>query len=187
MRYVVTPGQVDHFVEEGFIEFEELFTPEQASTLHALLEKSHAQKPSGYDLHREDPSLEKALHFSKLTQMGAPLFQKHRLRIGYTLYPVPTEGSQILEETSSITDLLGGLLINFDGETPGSGLFFSPTFAIDYGEREGSSLLIVFAGKIARYVSNEADPHKNELKKMSYGAGGLLSDETHHLYSPPLQ
>jgi len=187
--------------KEGFIEFEELYSQEETTLLHSLLEKTLANliTPSddkllfGYDLQRETPPLLQALHFSRLAQIASPLFQQKRLRVAFTQYLPCYKTEATIQEISSFSEILGAVFINLGApanpeipylpQSQGSGCFISGELPIDFSKLNAPLLLIVFAGERARYHYQEKDPHIHKLKKLGYAFGERITVETHPLFT----
>lgn len=178
MRYTITSSQLNFFRKEGHVEFEDLYTTLEATTLNELLEGAKALKDATRDLQRENPPLLKALQTSRLGQVGAGLFRKQRLRIVFSQYGPYFEGTLPIEEISSMSETCGGCIIDLQS---GSTTFYHAQHPIDFSSLATPYLLIVLATDKARYKYQESDPFTHQLKKLGYGFGDLITDDTHPL------
>ena len=200
MRYIINNGHAEYIQKNGLIAFEDLYNPEEVTLLNTLLQNtqlrhSPADNPLllGYDLHRDDPSLLKAMHFARLIQIASPLFQKKRLRIAFTQYPPSYKTGQTVRDISSFSDMPGALIVNLyakpNEDAPylpqsiGSGSFIKPDLALDLTLLDEGYLLIVFAGDRSLYIKQEIDPNQHQLKKLGYSYGDRITHDTHPLRS----
>jgi len=191
MRYTITSQQFDFLRKEKHIEFEGFFSETRVEMLKSLLDAAREKNPTGRDLERNNRSLYKALKFSKLGQATAALFNKSKLKVAFTQYYPPYHSIDALEDLSCITELVGGALINLSSEPmpdfpylpmeAGDIGFYRREFPIDFTELEIPVLLIAFATQNSRYKLQEKDPHTHLLKKLGYGFGDTLLEETHPL------
>lgn len=187
MRYNITSQQFDFFQKQGWIVFEELFSKEEASAIRSLLED--AQTNHRRDLERENPPLYKALKLSRLGQAAAQLFHKKRIKLAFTEFSPAFPQTISLEEISSVSELFGGCLIQLiDHPLPeyphlpqqiGDVGFYAKHFPIDFSLLKTPCLLVAFASEKALYIFQENDPSTHFLKKLGYGFGDHLTNETH--------
>jgi len=178
MRYTITSSQLNYFRKEGRVEFEDLYTVEEVESLKALLEAASVSSKATRDLQRENPPLLSALHTTRLGQLASGLCGKKRLRIAFTQYGPFFKTVTSLTEISSLTETCAGCIINLE---TGSTLFYQINLPIDFPALTMSYLLIVFATDKARYNLQEKDPCAHLLKKLGYGNGDLITEETHPL------
>ncbi|MDN3506930.1 MAG: hypothetical protein P0S96_06845 [Simkaniaceae bacterium] len=191
MRYTITSQQFDFLRREQHIEFEGFYSPEEIATLKSQLDEARNKNATGRDLERGNEPLYKALKFSRLGQAVAALFNKKKLKVAFTQYYPPYQTIDALEDLSSVTELVGGALINLSSEPmpdfpylpmeQGDVGFYKQEFPIDFSQLELPVLLIAFATEKARYKLQEKDPHTHLLKKLGYGFGDTLAEETHPL------
>lgn len=189
MRYIITSQQISYFRKESEITFEELFSKEEARDLKTLLDTSLLQHTNasqnkllaGRDSHRENPAIEKALHFTKIAQAASALFGKKTLRIAFSQYEPSYPSIASIEELTSMTGTCGGALIHLNPEssTFGSITFYLLTAPIDFTSIDMPALLLSFATDKARYQIREKDPLTHHLKKLGYGFGDRITPETH--------
>ena len=191
MRYVITSTQLNYFRKEGQIALEGLFKEEEAYLLNALLEEEQTHRPSGRDLQRENPPLKKAMQFSRLGQIASHLFRKKRIQVAFTQFPPQSSIIASVLDISSVTEILGGALIRLSTDplpplpylpaNIGDAVIYDKNFQIDFTSLSQPLLLIAFTTEKGRYRLCPNDPHTHELKKIGYGFGDLLSNETHPL------
>ncbi|MBS0628614.1 MAG: hypothetical protein JSS30_00135 [Verrucomicrobia bacterium] len=178
MRYTITSTQLNFFRKEGQIEFEDLYSSIEIVTLKALLEQTLAVANTGRDLHRGNAPLLDALHTSRLGQVASGLFGKKRLRFVFTQFGNFFEGVRPIEQISSMTETCGGCVLNLH---TGVATFYSAQFPLDFAKLEPPYLLVVFATDKARYRLQDSDPCTHLLKRLGYGFGDLITEETHPL------
>ncbi len=187
MRYTITSQQFDYFREEGHIQFQDLFTPEEAGSLKVLLDELNNE--TGRDLQRGNLPLQKAMQLSRLGQALSGLLDEQMLQLAFTQYYPCYKKVATLEEISSITEVCSCALINLSyDELPeldylpaevGDVGFYKETFPIDYTQLDLPFLLIAFAKKNARYKLQKNDPHTHTLKKLGYAFGDRINSDTH--------
>ena len=78
-----------------------------------------------------------------------------------------------LEEWSSVKPVHLGLALY----PSGNGVFFRATEPVQFVT--GDVTLIAFVGKTAQYIENRNDPQLYDLKKLGYGYGDHLKNDTH--------
>jgi hypothetical protein len=178
MRYTITSSHLNFFRKEGQITFEDLYSSIEIVSLKALLDQARTVTKTGRDLHRDHPTLLSDLHTSRLGQLAAGLFEKKRLRISFTQYGAVSEGVIPIEQITSMTETCGGCIIDLQ---TGVTTFYSAQFPIDFGAIQDPYLLVVFATDKARYRLLESDPYTHQLKRMGYGFGDQITEETHPL------
>lgn len=178
MRYTITSSQLNFFRKEGQVEFEDLYSSIEIVSLKALLDQASAPTHSGRDLERDNPPLLSALHTPRLGQLAANLFVKKRLRIVFTQYGPFFEGTLPIETISSMSETCGGAIVNL---ATGVVTFYTAQFPLDFAALQTPYLFIVFATDRARYRLQESDPFTHQLKRLGYGFGDLITEETHPL------
>ena len=191
MRYTITSQQFDYLRRERHIEFEAFFSREEAETLKILLDTARANNATGRDLERGNFPLIKALKISRLAQAASALFHQKQMKIAFTQYYPPYKSIDALEDLTSVSETLGCALLNLSLDPlpdfaylpieMGDVGFYENEFPIDFTDLERPVLLIAFATKKARYKLQEKDPHTHLLKKIGYGFGDILAEETHPL------
>lgn len=175
MRYSITSAQISYLQKEGQIEFEELYTEAEIQILRELT--SPSRHNSGRDIEKDTPLLLSALRTPILGQIASQLFGKNQIKIGFTQrLPFYKEASS-LEEASSITETIGGALIDLQTRNI---LFILPQTLIDFPHLE-KKLLITFCTEKARYIIQQFDPLSHWLKNLGYASGDLLTNQTHPL------
>jgi len=183
MRYTITSSQLNFFRKEGEIAFEDLYSSSEVGSLKELLDVAKETKQSGRDLERDNPPLISALRPTRLGQLAAGLFDKKRLRIVFTQYGPFFEGSPSIEQISSMTDTRGGCILDLES---GKATFYHSQFALDFASLKPPYLLVVFATDKARYRLQDSDPCTHQLKRLGYGVGDLITEETHPLIAKSL-
>lgn len=178
MRYTITSQQYDFFHREGWIEFEAFFSNNEADTLRSLLDTALEKHPSGRDLERENPPLLHALKLSRIGQVASALFHKKKIKLAFTQYPPSFPCSATLEEICTVTEPYGLALIHLE---EGGITFYQKTFFLDYPALQPHFLMLVFASEKTRYKLQPKDPQTHFLKKLGYGFGDHLTDDTHPL------
>ena len=191
MRYTITSQQLDYFRREGHIEFETLFSKEEAEKLRSLLDQSRLSLGTGRDLERGNPPLRKAMQLSRVGQAASELFAKKPIRLAFSQYVPQYRKIIALEDISSVTETYGCALINLSSDPfpdfpylpmeMGDVGFYERKFPIDFTALELPVLLLAFAKDKARYQIQENDPDTHHLKKLGYGFGDRLTDATHPL------
>lgn len=170
----------------------------------ALIKKpTHDLFLQGRDFWREDPSCKKIALHPNLANISASLVGAHSLRMGYDHYL--SKGvdalhleSCSLQEISSISKIVGGMLFRLSGESsenesfptpkkPGDAIFYHPDFLMDWKELFGqignSFYLVIYAEEEARYVPTEKDPLPYFLKKAGYMQGEFLKNNLNPLFA----
>lgn len=178
MRYTITSTQLNFFRKDGKIEFEDLYSSTEIASLKELLDQAAPSSKTGRNLHRDNPPLFFALHASRLGQVGVALFGKKRLRIVFTQYGPCFEGTPAIEQISSMTETCGGCILDLQ---TGVVTFYNGQLPLDFSHAQTPYLLIVFATDKARYRIQESDPFTHELKRLGYGSGDPITEETHPL------
>jgi len=178
MRYTINSSQLNFFRKEGQVTFEELYSNIEIVSLKALLDQARSVSGSSRDLQRDNPPLLSALHTSRLGQLAVGLFGKKRLRIAFTQYGQVVEGAAPIEQITSMTETCGGCIIDLQ---TGVTTFYNALFPIDFPSLQHPYLLVVFATDKARYRVQETDPHTHQLKRLGYGSGDQITEETHPL------
>ncbi|NGX38329.1 MAG: hypothetical protein K1000chlam2_01502 [Chlamydiae bacterium] len=191
MRYTITSQQLDYFRREGHIEFETLFSVEEAEKLRSLLDTARLSQGMGRDLERGNPPLRKAMELSRLGQTAYGLFAKKPLRLAFSQYVPQYRKIIALEDISSVTETYGCMLLNLSPNPlpdfpylpmeMGDVGFYERKFPIDFTALELPVLFLAFARDVARYQLQENDPDTHHLKKLGYGFGDRLNNDTHPL------
>ncbi len=213
MRFKLLGAHREFFQNNGYIELESLLSSEEISTLasHAdkLVEKRLSDQIAykspeelfrvGRDLWREDDFLRKKILSHPLAEIGAELFKKKKIMIGFD--QLLRTGSKpgfsnlvpsSLNDISSIFPLSGALLIHLSGtripseiipSQPENVIFFSSDaiipWEIFFQLPNQSYLLIAYAHPESVYVLQKKDLHTHALKKRGYVFGDRLRHETH--------
>lgn len=178
MRYTISSTHLNFFRKEGQISLEDLYSSDEIATLKALLDQARSVSGASRDLQRDNPPLLSSLHTPRLGQLGSGLFGKKRLRIAFTQYGAVVNGVVPIEQITSMTETCGGCIIDLQ---TGVTTFYNALFPIDFPALQDPYLLVVFATDKARYRVQETDPHTHQLKRLGYGSGDQITEETHPL------
>lgn len=193
MRAIVSQAQINQFRSRGFVELSDLFTADEVATLSLQLDEAKKNGAPSYDIQRKFPSLTQAMKLPRCARLVGSLSHESRLILAFSKYPPAYAKKGTLEEISSFSEVVGGLLLNLTGEGTetmdllpkqlGSATCLSTEMEIDFPAITQPYLLLVFAKESARYRKTETDPHTHEGKKMGYGFGDILSPLTHARFS----
>ncbi len=200
MRFGVAPEHLEFYYQNHFIEFEDLLTKEEVTELKKNLDNSTITR----DLFRTDPGIKRIVLRHKLAEIVSNLMKIKHFRIGYDILlksgDNPFKEPTTLKEMSCIQGIVCGFILSLTEEPntlikqeasplcplphkQGSGVFFSPETPISFENLFSLSnqthLLIVYAIEKAVYQLAEADPYTHELKKIGYGFGDRLQNDTH--------
>lgn len=154
---------------------------------------------AGRDLFRDDPIVKKISLSRSLAQIASLLFDTSPVRIAYdqslrttTLTRAPFAHPFSLAQVSCFQPILCGVIIRLshDPNPPaflpqrvGSGVFFQPDFSLPWSSFFQapcqSFLLIAYAPTQCRYVMTHDDLHVHSLKKLGFGFGDALKQDTH--------
>lgn len=213
MRFKLLGAHREFFQKNGYIELESLLTSEEIAILasHAdeLVEKRLSDQIAyksaeelfrvGRDLWRGDEILRKKTLSHPLAEIGAELFKKKKIMIGFDQLlrtgSKPGFANMVpssLNEISTIFPLAGALLIHLSGtkipseiipSQPENIVFIAPDkiipWEIFFQLPNQSYLLIAYAYPESLYALQKKDPHTHALKKLGYVFGDRLRHETH--------
>lgn len=192
------------FQTNGYILFEEMFTPDQIEAInqeiHAVLAKRGGKEwrtaqelfTLGRDLWRDSPQFNKIVNQRKVAGIASELVDRKPLRLGYDQYlasPLPYPAKISLQQISCIQGVLCGVLISLADAPAANPLFPSKAGDVTYFHSDfelpwdqivdQAFLLIVYTEERALYILQEGDPHKYALKKLGYAFGDRLKDKLH--------
>lgn len=131
MKFTTAKEHRDFFQKQGWITFEEIFSPSQYSSMIQLISNTLKQKlqtnlasgspeilfREGFDLWRECPELKNLIIFPKLLDIVSELIDKEILRLGFDQFLPAWSGSQpswvgnesiygeFLNETASLKEI----------------------------------------------------------------------------------
>jgi hypothetical protein len=184
MRYHVSDEQKDFFQKWGFIDFEELLSEEDITTLN--LQEGFCP--------RADARVEKIVYSQSLFQICRQLVDKRVLRFAFdrvvTSLDMP---SRSLQELSSIRPLLIACMVGLKGgrecheefypfPKPSVVRFFLPSCRWTAEHVDGEKgYLITWAEPLSLYYFSENDPYTHELKKRGYVFGDRVGEPWHPL------
>lgn len=155
----------------------------------------------GRDLRKTNKSIEKIALHKKCGKIASSLFKAKKLRIAYDQAFVTTsipgyifQEPFSLQQISCFQPLVGGVILRLsESAVPnaptdllpkkvGSGLFFSATLPFPWSslsqEIHQSFLLIAYGSHRLLYILEKKDRHTHLLKKMGYGFGDAVNNES---------
>jgi hypothetical protein len=181
MHFSLVPEHFDHLRKEGYVEFEELLSPEECAAIRI-------SSRGRFDIWRSHPEVGRIIRRRRLAECAADLFQADLIQLGFDQLLLPGgTGVVTLGELSPIQGIVGGLLIALTEpmeQRPlypshlGNGLFFGPEMPLSL-DAPGEALLIAYASEPALYVYNTKSPHLHELKRYGYVFGDRLRADRH--------
>ncbi len=188
MHHFLSSEQIHFFTKEQYICFEGLLPPEQMHSLQNPLKGlSGIPTPferylAGRDLFRHDKDLKSIILRAKWAEIATILFKQKPLRLAYTQYIcgiTPFEESLSLKSISAFTQISGALVFNLlNGEVA----FLSndcPFSKIGWLNPTAKLLFVAYMPPKSRYSLVSGDPCVHFLKKLGYGFGDTLENETH--------
>jgi len=185
MRYTVSSPQLSLFKREQKIEFEALFSEEEIDALKKELDRAYAEKPTGYELQREDLPLTKGMKLTRFGQIASALMKKSPLRLAFIKYHLDYPTSATIDQISSVTEVCGSAILALENndlellpQQKGNAIFYDTRHPLPF-PIEGAFLLLVFTTDKARYRLNDSDPYTHYLKNLGYGFGDRLTTESH--------
>ncbi len=207
MKITVDLAHQSFFQTNGYIQFEELFTPEETQAINLEINLTLAKKTpfktpqelflKGRDLWRGSDRLYKILNHRKMAGIASELLDYKPLRLGYDQYllpPLPYPAKNSLEQISCIQGIMCGVLICLvDAETVipneffptkgGDATFFHSNYSLPWDQmdalKDQAFLLIAYTHERALYIYQDKDAHINYLKEFGYNFGDRLTDERH--------
>lgn len=192
MRYSFASEHLHFFKKEHYICFSDLLSPEQITLLKKPLKGLYAiptpfeRYLAGRDLFRHDRDLKSIILRTKWAEMATTLFKQPSLRLAYTQYicgKPPLEDSLPLKSVSAFTRLSGALVLNL---LTGEVAFLSeecPLSKTGWLTSDAELLCVAYMHPEARYILVPDDPCTHVLKKLGYGFGDTLENDTHPLLS----
>jgi hypothetical protein len=195
----LTTAQTAFFTQNGYLELEGLFTPEECEEYRPLC------RP-GRDNWRRESALRKLLVSRQMAHIVCQVTRKDAVRLagdqwfeaGFSL-PKPEKWKDFF----SIQGLLLALFIQWDsgsyelpakmsklGVSPyphgqGNAVLVGPNLLLNWPASNQGLYLAFYSVPSAVYVNNPKDPAATALKKLGYGYGDLLRNETHPLLTKP--
>lgn len=185
MKIYITAQQIRSFVQFGWIELEEFFTPKQCSDLLQLASQALRKRKGsfqesaetlylkGRDLWREEDELKKVASSAQLTHTASALLNRQQLRLAFDQWIPPqySYDSLRLETNFSFQNLTCGCLLSFEGEKAGCARFCQPD---RFPLFETGQLLIAYGTHQTVYIRNTNDPLNGFLKKQGLSFGDRL-------------
>jgi len=212
MTITLTSQQTSFFNKNGFLELEGVFTSIEAKKYHiAILEALEKRKETnpivqGRDLWRDSPTLKSLACSRKLSSIALMATGKSSIRLGVDQWfpPSYTQAKpENIKNLFSIQGLLCGMLIQLQPGTFEIPEKVSPLGLLPFPQSQGSVLLVkpalllnwpsistqiglylvAYTEPASVYIQNLTDPAGPSLKKLGYGYGDLLKNETHPSFS----
>ena len=191
---------IDLFSEKGCLVLETLLTPSQREK---YAQELHRVSGARNLWHRN--AILKTLSLKRsFAHLAMELCKLKTLRLACDhLFPSLKELQAFFKEGTCLKDLLSfngleiALLLNLSSHQeplqdplvtlpvyPGSALFFSPTFPLQFPEETiaGPFFLIVYAAPQARYIYKKEDPFTHDAKKEHAVFGDVLSNQEHPFF-----
>lgn len=161
---------------------------------------------AGHDLGRENPEIKKVIYHKSFSEVALELNFRAPFRMGYNQY-IPQKFNSnenfSLNDISSFQGLLFGYILCLKAENlesiedsadsdssespfstvPGHVVFLHPDFPIDYSllkHRQGCEyILVTYIKDKSVYCFQEKNVQTHFLKKLGYGFGDRIKEETH--------
>jgi hypothetical protein len=180
MRFALTTEYKQLFIDQGFIEFEDLCNGDQ---LLAQVNKISRNR----NLWRENDEIKKVVMRMPLAAVASELMNVKTIRLAYDHVFTTFGGGHALREVSSIHGMIGGLILCLKGEReepgilplkPGNGVYFKGSEPLDLQGQGGLYLMIAYCKFNSVYTFCDKDPYTHELKKQDYVFGDRLRVDT---------
>lgn len=188
MRYTFASEHHHFFNKEQYICFEGLLPPNQMQSLKnpvkglTMIPTPFERYLAGRDLFRHDRALRSTILRAQWGEIATVLFKQKPLRLAYTQYIygiTPLEEALPLKSISSFTHISGAFIVNL---LSGEAAFLSndcPLSKTGWLGQDSELLCIVYMHPESRYSLISGDPCVHALKKLGYGFGDTLENETH--------
>jgi hypothetical protein len=207
MKFIVDNSHREFFEENGWIEFEEVLTPDACTAILAHIEQvfRHRGAPrkvslpddavtlfrASRDVWRDEPKLKRAICHRKLSEIASELVEVKPLRFAYDQVLLPQTQQAI--PAHALMGALGpcqGVLVvaaiclEGSGEgilpsAPGHISFIKPETPFVLSALQGTYLFIGYCRAVARYAIQYLDPCANLPKSWGYAVGDRLIDRLH--------
>lgn len=208
MKITIDLAHQSFFQTNGYIQFEELYTPAQIEAINleinlvlAKREKKHPEQTAqelfqkGRDVWRSSSHLNKYLNHRNLAGIASELVDYKPLRLGYDQYllpPLPYPAKYTLNQISCIQGILCGVLlclVTAENSIPneifpakaGDATFFHANYNFPWDQMTPGQafLLIAYTQERALYIHQEDDLNKYAFKDLGYNFGDRLTDQWH--------
>lgn len=192
-KFALAKEHREFYAHHHYIEFEELLSKEDSEILRKKTEEiltarikpaslasrtAHELYLAGRDLWRDDLILQKIVFKRTLSEVAAALFKQSFLRVAFDQYQDEIFPLS-LQQMSCLTPLVGALALPLDEKNEGKGIYFSSTKPLSLPFCNSPLLIIAYTGKKTQYIFKETDFHTHVPKKLGYGFGDLITNETH--------
>jgi len=207
----ISAQQAAFYTKNGFLELEGVFTPSQCEALLTAIDQTMTRRLGqevihGRDLWRDTPLLKTTVTAKKLTGLAFDVSRRPTLRLacdqwfpsGFSL-----KTPERLEKLFSIQGLVCTLFIQLDPnpvelpskQTPlgispfprgqGNVLLITPSLLLNWPPVPSIGLYCVsYSLPASVYVENPLDPAGLALRKLGFGYGDPLRNDTHPLINP---
>jgi len=203
--------QTAFYAQNGYLELEGLLTPAECETLlqaiHQTMKKRGKEEAvNGRDLWRDAPRLKTTLTSKKFQGLAFAVGKQPSLRLAFDQWFPPHFALQTpekIERLFSIQGLVSILFIQLDPGTPeaphttllglspfphgqGNALLMKPSLLVNWPSNHSNIGLycVGFCLPTSVYIHNPHDPAGISLRKLDYGYGDPLRNDSHPLLHP---
>ncbi len=207
MKFIVDNPHREFFEENGWIEFEEVLTPEACSAILSQVEQVLSRRGAPprvtlpddavslfkacRDMWRDDLELKRAIGHRKLSEVISELAEVKPLRLAYDQLLLPE--SQQCVPANALAGSLGpcqgivavaviclkGRAEGLFPSAPGNVSVLKAETPLVLNNLQGTFLLIGYCRAVARYSIQALDPCANLPKSLGYSVGDRLIDRLH--------
>lgn len=191
------------FTKNGFLELEGVFSPSECEgLLHAILQALQGRQGvefvRGRDLWREAPPLKTTLVSKKMKNLSVALSRRPTVRLAFDQWFGPDFSLKAPEKIEGLFSIQGLVLVAFlqleKGPPPhkssglglspfpqkqGNILFMKPSLLLNWPPTTLGLYCVGFCLPTSVYVQNPRDLAGISLRKLNYGYGDPLQNETH--------
>jgi hypothetical protein len=199
----ISSEQAAFFTKNGFLELEGVFSPSECEGLLQSIHQTLQERLDSLryrDLWRQSPPLKTALFSKKMKSLAFALSRRPSLRLAFDQWFGPDFSLKAAEKIEGLFSIQGLVLVAFLqlGEPPlppkrgalglspfprkqGNILFVKPSLLLDWPQTTLGLYCVGFCLPTSVYVQNPHDPAGVLLRKLNYGYGDQLQNETHPL------
>ena len=206
MKFLILDAQINFYLDNGFIEFENFFSDEKIkileNTIDTLTKKDKKLPPidqykASHDLFRKSEIIKKIALNTNLINTAKALSKKEPLRLIFDQFLSgsynPFEKMASLNDISSFQNLYLATIIKINSnpsiapnlpKKQGSVMFLKTSSLIDFESifsNDQKFLLICYGDMKTIYVHNKKDPNLDFLKQFGYNFSDTLKDKFHPL------
>lgn len=197
--------QAAFFTKNGFLELEGVFSPSECEgLLHSIQQTMDGRQGvdlvRGRDLWRETPPLKTTLVSKKMKSLALSLSRRPSVRLAFDQWFGPDFSLQTPEKIEGLFSIQGLVLVAFLQLEPGVAklppkrsplglspfpkgqgniLFTKPSLLLNWPQSTHGLYCVGFCLPTSVYVQNLHDPAGISLRKLNYGYGDQLQNETH--------